>query len=76
MGLEPLVDFRGFREFLSSGELCTETGISSTQLLEALQKRFERETLLKIVNLDDVADAYGLSEARERQHRLQGRRTS
>jgi hypothetical protein len=44
-------------------ELCGEAGISSRELLETLKKRFDRETLLRIVNLDDVADSYGIAEA-------------
>ena len=53
-------------------ELCGDTRISSTQLLKTLQERFDRDTLLKIVNLDDVAESFGLAEAHEWWHRLRG----
>lgn len=51
------------RLMFCSIERCGDARISSTQLLETLQQRFEVDTLLKIVNLDDVADSYGLAEA-------------
>jgi len=43
-------------------ELCAETRIGSAQLLES-QERFDKDTLLKIVNLDDIAESYGFADA-------------
>jgi hypothetical protein len=51
-------------------ELCGDARIGSAQLLQTLKQRFDRGTLLKIVNLKDVADSYGLAEAHEWWHRL------
>lgn len=51
-------------------ELCGDARISSNQLLETLRQRYDTATLLQIVNLDDVAESYGLAEAHEWSHRL------
>jgi len=44
-------------------ELSGQAKISSRELLKTLKERFDRETLIRILNLDDVADSYGHAEA-------------
>jgi hypothetical protein len=44
-------------------ELCGDSRISSNELLGTLKQRFDRESLIRIVNLSDVADSYGIAEA-------------
>lgn len=44
-------------------ELCGQAKISSRELLETLKQRFDRETLLRIIKPEDVADSYGMAEA-------------
>lgn len=51
-------------------ELCGGAGISSTEALQSLRKHFDRQTLIKIVHLNDVADSYGIAEAHEWMHQL------
>jgi hypothetical protein len=51
-------------------ELCGQARIGSRELLQTLKGRFDRETLIRIVDLDDVADSYGLAEAHAWWHLL------
>jgi hypothetical protein len=51
-------------------ELCGQARIGSNELLETLKERFDRESLIKIVNLEDVADSYGLAESHAWWHEL------
>jgi hypothetical protein len=44
-------------------ELCGQARIGSRELLETLKGHFDRETLIRIVNVSDVADSYGIAEA-------------
>jgi hypothetical protein len=51
-------------------ELCGQARIGSSELLESLKRQFDHETLIRIVNLDDVADSYGFAEAHTWWHLL------
>jgi len=51
-------------------ELCGEAKISSRELFETLMEKFDAETLLRIVKLEDVADSYGIAEAHAWSHIL------
>jgi hypothetical protein len=51
-------------------ELCGQARIGSNELLETLKERFDCESLIEIVNLEDVADTYGLAESHAWRHEL------